>query len=131
MNIIYRSGDVLFTDFGSSRELLLDDATSTESPALATRLFAAPEALMDEDGNIGRHGYKTDVFSLGFVFAEMLWVLDGAEVLLRDHLEAQLDSRATICQYHDVVDDINMLLMKGDSARIYSLCVKPMQNLER
>lgn len=86
-NIVYRNCDIFFTDFGSSRDLKLRDATSTSSPALATRLFAAPEAMMDRDGNIGRHGYKSDVFSLGLVFAEMLWVLKGEKVLLRQQLQ--------------------------------------------
>jgi serine/threonine protein kinase len=130
-NIVYREGDVFVTDFGSSRELLLGDATSTESPALGTRLFAAPEALMDEDGNLGRHGYKTDVFSLGLVFAEMLWVLSGGELPLRQQLEEQSVNGAVVCQYHDVLDEINMILVNSDSAGIYLHCVKPMLNRER
>jgi hypothetical protein len=130
-NIIYRDGDVLFTDFGSSRELMLDDATSTESPALATRLFAAPEALVDEDGNLSRHGYGTDVFSLGLVFVEMLWILNGAELPLRQHLEEQSVAGTIIYQYYDVMEDINVALMNSDCARMYSVCVKPMLNIER
>jgi serine/threonine protein kinase len=128
-NIIYKEADIFFTDFGSSRELLLDEATSTESPALATRLFAAPEAMPDHNSTFTRHGFQTDVFSLGLVFVEMLWILSGGEVPLRQHLEEQ--TKATILQYHHVLPEIDSLLSKGECVQMYSQCVKPMLAITR
>lgn len=76
-NIIHKSDKIYFTDFGSSREVHCDDTTSTAEPALATRLFAAPKAMIGAHGDIGRHGSQSNVFSLGLVFAEMLWLLQA------------------------------------------------------
>jgi serine/threonine protein kinase len=130
-NIIHYGSHVLFTDFGSSRDVKLRDTTATASPALATRLFAAPEAMVDRDGNVGRHGSKSDVFSLGLVFAEMLWVLSGGKIPLREHIRPQSGRSTPFSQYHEVVVDIDLLLMNSNTAFIYRECVKPMLNLER
>jgi serine/threonine protein kinase len=76
-NIIYRDKLVFFTDFSSSRRLEKDDETSTTAAAQATRMFAAPEALPTDDGISLPHGSKTDVFSLGLVFVELIAVFGG------------------------------------------------------
>ncbi|KAH8731873.1 kinase-like domain-containing protein [Phaeosphaeriaceae sp. PMI808] len=72
-NIICRGSCILFTDFSSCRRVGPNDDTSTMTPAAATRLFAAPEAM--PRGNLEPHGSTSDVFSLGLVFVEMLAVL--------------------------------------------------------
>jgi serine/threonine protein kinase len=51
-NIIHRQGTVYLTDFSFSRRLEIGHDTSTASPAMASRLFAAPEALCDDAGNL-------------------------------------------------------------------------------
>jgi serine/threonine protein kinase len=76
-NIIYRGDKVFFTDFSSARRLENNEETSTTAEAQATRLFAAPEAFRQDDGSMLYHGSKTDVFSLGLVFVEMLAALKG------------------------------------------------------
>jgi len=78
-NIVHCGQHVYFTDFGSSRRLEADQDTSTDTPALASKMFAAPEA-MPEDGNLLGHGSKTDVYSLGLVFVEMQATYTGVDV---------------------------------------------------
>lgn len=81
-NIIRRGDMVYFTDFSSSRRLDSHLETSTTSQAAATRLCAAPEVFAEE-GNITRHGSKSDVFSLGVVFIELcsLYHDEGVQAL--------------------------------------------------
>jgi serine/threonine protein kinase len=125
-NIIHRGLDIYFTDFSSSREVdLVNQNTSTESPALATRLYAAPEALPDEDGSINRHGSKTDIFSLGLVFVEMLTVLDGKEV---GALRENLPNRAPYWKITSTFDD---WFVSRTTAHMYTKCIKPMLAQER
>ena len=120
-NIIHRGEDIYFTDFSSSREMdLASQVTSTESPALATRLYAAPEALPDEEGNISRHGSKTDIFSLGMVFVEMLTVLDQKEIVaLRENLP-------DYAPYHKIIHNFDDWFTSETSAHMYVTCIKPM-----
>jgi serine/threonine protein kinase len=106
-NIIHCGSHVLFTDFESSRDVKLRNTTSTASPALGTRLFAAPEAMVDRNDNVGCHGFISDVFSLGLVFAEILWVLNGGKVPLREHIQSQARRSTPFSQYHEVVVDID------------------------
>lgn len=82
---------------------------------------------------LARHGSKSDVFSLGLVFAEMLWVLNGGKVSLRlrEHIRSQSGKSTPFYQYHEVVVDIDLLLVNSNSALIYVYCVQPMLNLER
>jgi hypothetical protein len=78
-NIIHRGSIIYFTDFSSSRRIRSWEQTSTDSPAAVTRLFAAPEALYEGSKRL-RHGSKTDVYSLGLVFIEMLTVMAGEDI---------------------------------------------------
>jgi serine/threonine protein kinase len=127
-NIIHRGVDVFFIDFGSSREFdLVNNLTSTESPVLATRLYAAPEAAdrIDSEGNISRHGLKTDVFSLGIVFFEMLTVLDLKEVgELRDRVPQGS------C-YHMITSSFGNWLVAESCVNFYEEYVAPMLKHER
>jgi serine/threonine protein kinase len=93
-NIVHRGAQILFTDFSSSRRLEAGQTTSTESSAKGSRLFAAPEAMC-EDGKVFRHGSKSDVFSLGLVYVEMLTVLVGKTVdEMRDFVfEGEIQAR--------------------------------------
>lgn len=100
-NIIYRGNDIFFTDFSSSRHLEAEDETSTTSEAIATRLFAAPEAFRGDNGEIVSHGSKTDVFSLGLVFAELLVVFIRKRIeTFRNHVFK--DYKSSSKQYHRV-----------------------------
>lgn len=101
-NIIHRGRHIYFTDFSSSRRIEDGQETSMTSPVLATRLFAAPEALIDDEGNASRHGSGSDVFSLGLIFFEMLVVLHGHSV--EDVRSVLFADHPIVRQYHRVVN---------------------------
>ncbi|KAF2267472.1 kinase-like protein [Lojkania enalia] len=125
-NIVHRGDDIYFTDFGSSR--LVDPAsqnTSTENPALSTRLYAAPEAMMDEAGNLRKHGAKSDVFALGTVFVEMLTVLDNQDISkLRGNLPPNTP-------YHKIITLFDNWFKIRVHSHLYHTCIKPMLAQER
>jgi hypothetical protein len=129
-NIIHRNGTVYFTDFSSSRRLEIGNDTSTASPAMASRLFAAPEALCDDAGNLQRHGSKTDVFSLGLVFLEMYAILWGMTI---DELQNLLFGAGTaIKQYHRVVHKFTEFRMNyPPGSGLYTGCISRMLLLQR
>lgn len=133
-NIVHRTEHIYFTDFSSSRNFEAGQATSTASPAQATRLFAAPEALPTGNDSPARHGSKSDVFSLGLVFVEMLSVLVGLGI---DEFHDFLDGHNGFGdspqqrQYHRVVNLFDDWYPAGIGARMYAMCVKPMLKLER
>ncbi|KAH7413769.1 kinase-like domain-containing protein [Phaeosphaeria sp. MPI-PUGE-AT-0046c] len=121
-NIVHRGENIYFTDFSSSRRLEAGQDTSTESPAKASRLFAAPEA-MSEDGKLMRHGSKTDVYSLGLVYVEMAAVLFGKDVVeLRNFL---FPDPHQIRQYFRVIDKIPGYLGQ-QCHEIWDHCLKHM-----
>ncbi|KAF2830367.1 kinase-like protein [Ophiobolus disseminans] len=133
-NIIHCGDKIYLTDFSSSRRIQKWDETSTESPAAATRLFAAPEALY-EGGAMQRHGSKTDVFSLGLVFVEMLTVMYGEQVDdLREFVFKDAEGQH---QYHRVSTEIADWVFKGAASHgrkfygIASLILSRMLALER
>ncbi|KAF9701463.1 hypothetical protein EKO04_001163 [Ascochyta lentis] len=102
-NIIHRRGIIYFTDFSSSRNIKMSLGTSTTSEAIATRLYAAPEAF-HRNGETCRHGSKTDIFALGIVFVEMLSVVVGESVEeLRDFL---FEDPTELQPYHEVIDNV-------------------------
>lgn len=69
-NIIHRGSQVYFTDFGISTRLRRSQAT-------ASLLYAAPE--IDRIGHEG-HTKRSDIFSLGCLFLEMLTAIDNRSV---------------------------------------------------
>ncbi|ORY14822.1 kinase-like domain-containing protein [Clohesyomyces aquaticus] len=106
-NIVHRGQDIFLTDFSSARKFRSDGLTSTENPAVATRLYAAPEAMQDlQNGELSRHGLKSDVYSLGLVFVEMVTVLgrrsldDLHEWLEQEHVFGKGYKK----EYHRVVN---------------------------
>ena len=125
-NIVHRREEIYFTDFSSAREVdLASQVTSTESPALATRIYAASDVFPDEHGNNSRHGSKSDVFSLGTVFIEMLTVLDGKNIgSLREGLPAK-------SPYHKITHTFDDWFASKVSTHMYTKCVKPMLAPER
>ncbi|KAF2012981.1 kinase-like protein [Aaosphaeria arxii CBS 175.79] len=70
-NILVHDGKVMYTDFGISLDATgLDRTTTSGVPQALTRRYCAPEVA-----NYGRRNRKTDVFSLGCVFVEIMAVL--------------------------------------------------------
>ncbi|OCL07175.1 kinase-like protein, partial [Glonium stellatum] len=70
-NILVKGKHIIYSDFGSSRAFLEENAASTEGPAYGhTRMYSAPEVIAWE-----RRNTSADVFSLGCVLTEMVNVL--------------------------------------------------------
>lgn len=133
-NIIHKGEHVYFTDFSSSRRCDSTQATSTANPARASRLFAAPEAFPTSDDNLERHGSKTDVFSLGLVFVEMLTILEGRDIDgLHDYLEQQngFGEANETKQYHRAVELMNNWFSSNQSRYFFTKCLRPMLRQER
>jgi serine/threonine protein kinase len=102
-NIVHRGDTIFFTDFSSSRWLETSQDTSTESSAKASHLFAAPEAISD-NGKVLRYGSKSDIFSLGLVYVEMLVILMGSNVYaMRDFVFRDSTQEKRYCH---VIDEI-------------------------
>ncbi|KAF9728364.1 dual specificity mitogen-activated protein kinase kinase 1 [Paraphaeosphaeria minitans] len=132
-NIICRRGRVYFTDFSSSRRVESGEETSTTSPAIATRLFAAPESFRSDENEPLSHGSKTDVYALGLVFVELLVVLgSGAIAAFRD--EMFRDYPHFTRQYHRVTHKFRGALEGGwdtESRRFYERFCEPMLQKRR
>jgi serine/threonine protein kinase len=131
-NIVHHGSKIFFTDFSSSRRLEAGQETSTDSPAMASRLFAAPE-VMSDDGSVQRHGSKTDVYSLGLVFVEMLAVSLGADIeQMRDSLFGE--ERQNM-RYSRVVDEIASVLsnftLTKSTPLLWDRCLNGMLNPDR
>jgi serine/threonine protein kinase len=72
-NILVKGTQIVYSDFGSSRAFLEENAASTEGPAYGhTRMYSAPEVIAWE-----RRNTSADVFSLGCVLTEIVSVLCG------------------------------------------------------
>jgi serine/threonine protein kinase len=70
-NILVHDGQMIYTDFGIAFDATLEDTTTTGKPEAFTRRYCAPEVANWEQRN-----RKSDVFSLGCVFIEIIAVLE-------------------------------------------------------
>ncbi|KAE8374915.1 kinase-like domain-containing protein [Aspergillus bertholletiae] len=70
-NILINAGNILFTDFGLSRDVTGADSTTWGASSLTPR-YCAPEVAIYE----GR-SFSSDIWSLGCVFLEMVTILKG------------------------------------------------------
>jgi serine/threonine protein kinase len=69
-NVLVKGTEIWITDFGSAREFSSTEPTTTDGTGRGfTRLYSAPEVIM-----MDKRGRKSDVFSLGCIFAEMATV---------------------------------------------------------
>lgn len=75
-NIIHRGDTIFFTDFGSATEFKSEITTSTESPAYGSPMYEAPEVL----DKTKAHSSRSDIFSLGCLYAEMLTAIAKGQV---------------------------------------------------
>jgi ankyrin repeat protein/serine/threonine protein kinase len=76
-NILILAGKIFLTDFGISKEL------PGETLSLSTETCGTPRYRAPEVHNMHRFGRKSDIFSLGAVFLEMLTVHSGYGQLSR------------------------------------------------
>lgn len=71
-NILIHQGRVIYTDFGIAFDgSHLENTTTTGTPSAFTRRYCAPEVA-----NWSKRNRKSDVFSLGCVYIELLTVLE-------------------------------------------------------
>lgn len=95
-NILIHRDRIIYTDFGIALDASQHDSTTTVGTAQAfTRRYCAPEVARSSKRN-----RKSDIFSLGCVFTEILAVLEP-RIKLGD-LGAVL--------YHEVLDDLRDIL---------------------
>jgi serine/threonine protein kinase len=129
-NIVCLYDTVYFTDFSSSRRPESSNDTSTATPAAASRLSAAPEAMHDELDNLQRHGSNTDVFSLGLVFLEMYTVYcDRSVNELHQHL---FGINTVVKQYHRAIHKLKDFTTSDPMSNgVYIDCIQSMLQLER
>ncbi len=104
-NILIHEGLVLYTDFGYSIDSnAFSRSTTEERPAFLTRKYSAPEVLEQEKRNS-----KSDVFSLGCVFIDLLYALTMIP-------EADLHVKC----YAESIDDIHKLFESTQISSDYS-----------
>ncbi|KAF2105529.1 kinase-like domain-containing protein [Lophiotrema nucula] len=70
-NILIHEGTILYTDFGISFDFQDQGSTTTGHPGTRTKRYCAPEVAYWNNRNS-----KSDIFSLGCVFIEILAVLE-------------------------------------------------------
>ena len=100
-NILIHQGHVLYTDFGIALDASQHDNTTTFGTAQAFTLrYCAPEVA-----NSANRNRKSDIFSLGCVFAEILAVLEP-QIKLGDFGRTP---------YYKVVDDLRDVLNRSKS----------------
>ncbi|EKG09962.1 hypothetical protein MPH_12924 [Macrophomina phaseolina MS6] len=99
-NIIHRGSEVYFTDFGLR--------SSTALYAQTTTAYSAPETERPES----QHTQRSDIFSLGCVYLEMLIARDSRSVKeFRVHYQDSVDfSETGLFRYHSALPKIKELL---------------------
>jgi len=91
-NILIHQGRIIYTDFGIAFDATQQDSTTTTGrPNAFTRRYCAPEVA-----SWAKRNRKSDIFSLGCVFIEILTILEP--LLYSEHLKAPA--------YHEVIEDL-------------------------
>lgn len=129
-NILVKGKQIIYSDFGSSRAFLEENAASTEGPAYGhTRMYSAPEVIAWE-----RRNTSADVFSLGCVLTEMVNVLcqrslkDYHDFRYRMDEETGRESHA----YHTTLDLVDAWFSRDGNhlpawgCELYQTFIKPM-----
>lgn len=71
-NILVKGKLIYLSDFGESEDFSKNDISQTANSFHSTHRYAAPE--LDPSNERPTHGRKTDVFSLGCIYVEMLTI---------------------------------------------------------
>ena len=90
-NILIKDTKVLLTDFGLARDLSDRDGSTTASACAFTPRYCAPEVALDTARNT-----KSDIWSLGCVFLEILAVFKGQTT---EFVKKYLESNGTMEPY--------------------------------
>jgi hypothetical protein len=136
-NIIHVGSHIYFTDFSSSAQFNPESTTSTEDPARTSAMYSPPEMLNRFEGadlDCQRHGTRSDTFSLGCVFIEMLTVLSGNSVSdLQDYLRVH-GPRAPGLRYAyhtQLIHDYIRTRCNEELYEVYGWVIRPMLSLDR
>jgi serine/threonine protein kinase len=139
-NIICKNTSVYLTDFGTAQRFSMANQDSTEGPVWTTKQYGAPEIIdaYSVEGAFNRYGAKSDIFSLGCVFLEMLAILQG-NTLSEFHrycvasAAAKNNPWATSLEpnrfiYSSVIPYMHPYFTGGDARfpAFYLLCIAPM-----
>ncbi|KAK4071732.1 uncharacterized protein Triagg1_5970 [Trichoderma aggressivum f. europaeum] len=106
-NILIDGSRILFTDFGSAYMFEKGLAETFRTlPGLINPMYAAPEVFISNE----RRDVKTDLFSLGCVFAEIIAVLSGMTITEFYEEIKGVDGESRGIQYSDKVDELHKWL---------------------
>jgi TolA-binding protein len=118
-NILVNHGVVLFTDFGLSRDFTeTNNSTTTGMANIGTSKYCAPEVALQSPRNT-----KSDIWSLGVVFMEMIVVLKGRtahymEEFYREHGSWQSFDRLSPVTLVEFVAELKGLGESSDNKAI-------------
>ncbi|KAF2114119.1 kinase-like domain-containing protein [Lophiotrema nucula] len=103
-NILVHNGSMIFTDFGYSLDHALNDnSTTTGRPDTFTRRYCAPEV-----DDWGPRNSKSDVFSLGCVFSQVL-----------EALRFQQPKVSPSTCFHEIIEEIQSDLIELNTQDLY------------
>lgn len=111
-NILIHEGQMIISDFGIALDASGEDAatTTTGPPGAFTDRYRAPEVAMHEPRN-----RKSDVFSLGCVFLEIMASLaPGTDIEI-------LDKRPYWTRVNDVQD--NLIRISNSDSSLHQMCL--------
>lgn len=101
-NILVDGSNILFADFGLSKQYSAEFGSTTSGPTSVTARYAAPEVLAGCSRNS-----SSDVWSLGCVFAEMVIIVKGeAPSFLKDCLSKRGSMEPSISRNLTAAGDI-------------------------
>jgi len=115
-NILIKDDLILYSDFGISKEFKSHERTTTDGPpGPVTRLYCAPEAIGDAGSE---RNSKTDIFSLGCVYMEMLTVLFGKSVGEFENSRGPEGNRAYRMHINESLDWLEGLQRHAESEHV-------------
>jgi serine/threonine protein kinase len=128
-NILVAKGNVLFSDFGLSRDFADDGGSTTSGLTPASPRYCAPEVAIYEARNT-----SSDVWSLGCVFLEMTAALHGLDVNWIKTYFATYGSQAP--HFHSNPDATQQLLYSWETSwnrddKLPLLWIKQMVSIDR
>lgn len=124
-NILVKDKQILFSDFGSSRDCSLESGMSTDGPAYGhTKIYSAVEVIDAEKRN-----ETADVFSLGCVFTEMVSALCGRAPDCYDRFRGSVEHKRM--PYYQSLDRVESWFMDEEQMptwgkKMYVSFIKPM-----
>lgn len=117
-NILIESGNVLFTDFGLSRNFQDATGSTTSGMTFMTPRYSAPEVAAYDVRNT-----SADIWSLGCVFLEMTLVLKG---LTLEYMKEFFENNGSFEPYVNCNPEATAMLVSKLSTTGYSIDNEPL-----